>query len=100
MCSSDLSVTQKTDQGFAFIFRLIITPLLFFSGTYFPIENLPDWAQVVSWCTPLAHGVALSRGLALGVETPYALAHALILVAWTVGGTVVASILFRRRMLK
>ena len=94
------SVTQKTDQGFAFIFRLIITPLTFFSGTYFPIENLPDWAQVISWCTPLAHGVALSRGLALGVETPYALAHALILVAWTVGGTVVASILFRRRMLK
>jgi lipooligosaccharide transport system permease protein len=94
------SVTQKTDQGFAVIFRLVITPLTFFSGTYFPIENLPDWAQFISWCTPLAHGVALSRGLALGVETPNALAHALILVAWTVGGTVVASILFRRRMLK
>jgi len=94
------SVTQKSDQGFAFLFRLIITPLTFFSGTYFPIENLPDWAQFISWCTPLAHGVALSRGLALGVETPNALAHALILVAWTVGGTVVASILFRRRMLK
>ncbi|MFM7781772.1 MAG: ABC transporter permease [Candidatus Limnocylindrus sp.] len=94
------SVTQKTDQGFAVIFRLVITPLTFFSGTYFPIENLPDWAQVISWCTPLAHGVALSRGLALGVETPNALAHALILVAWSVGGTVVASILFRRRMLK
>jgi lipooligosaccharide transport system permease protein len=94
------SVTQKTDQGFAFIFRLIITPLTFFSGTYFPIENLPEWAQFISWCTPLAHGVALSRGLALGVETPNALAHAGILAAWAIGGTVVASILFRRRMLK
>ena len=94
------SVTQKTDQGFAFIFRLIITPLTFFSGTYFPIENLPEWAQFISWCTPLAHGVALSRGLALGVETPNTLAHAGILAAWAIGGTVVASILFRRRMLK
>jgi len=94
------SVTQKTDQGFAFIFRLIITPLTFFSGTYFPIENLPEWAQFISWCTPLAHGVALSRGLALGVETPNALAHAGILAAWAIGGTVVASVLFRRRMLK
>ena len=47
------SVTQKkTDQGFAFLFRLIITPLGFFSGTYFPIENLPFAAQVLSWCTP------------------------------------------------
>ena len=94
------SVTRKTDQGFAFIFRLIITPLTFFSGTYFPIENLPEWAQFISWCTPLAHGVALSRGLALGVETPNALAHAGILAAWAIGGTVVASVLFRRRMLK
>ena len=94
------SVTQKTDQGFATIFRLIITPLTFFSGTYFPIENLPEWAQFISWCTPLAHGVALSRGLALGVETPNALAHAGILAAWAIGGTVVASVLFRRRMLK
>ena len=94
------SVTQKTDQGFAFIFRLIITPLTFFSGTYFPIENLPEWAQFISWCTPLAHGVALARGLALGVETPNALAHAVILAAWAIGGTVVASVLFRRRMLK
>lgn len=94
------SVTQKSDQGFAFIFRLIITPLTFFSGTYFPIENLPEWAQFISWCTPLAHGVALSRGLALGVETPNALAHAGILAAWAIGGTVVASVLFRRRMLK
>jgi lipooligosaccharide transport system permease protein len=94
------SVTQKTDQGFATIFRLIITPLTFFSGTYFPIENLPEWAQLISWCTPLAHGVALSRGLALGVETPDALAHAGVLAAWAIGGTVIASILFRRRMLK
>jgi len=94
------SVTQKTDQGFSIIFRLVITPLTFFSGTYFPIENLPDWAQFLSWCTPLAHGVALSRGLALGTETPNALAHVLILVAWAIGGTLVASVLFRRRMLK
>ena len=42
------SVTQKSDQGFAFLFRLIITPLSFFSGTYFPIENLPFAAQVLS----------------------------------------------------
>ncbi|MEI6270979.1 MAG: ABC transporter permease [Chloroflexota bacterium] len=94
------SVTQKTDQGFAFIFRLIITPLTFFSGTYFPIENLPSWAQFVSWCTPLAHGVALARGLALGTEIPNAVMHVVVLASWAIGGVVVASILFRRRMLK
>ena len=94
------SVTQKTDQGFAVIFRLIITPLTFFSGTYFPIENLPEWAQFISWCTPLAHGVALARGLALGTEIPNAATHVAVLTAWAICGTVIASILFRRRMLK
>ena len=94
------SVTQKSDQGFAFIFRLIITPLAFFSGTYFPIENLPFAAQVLSWCTPLAHGVALSRALALGTPLTNIGFHLAALLLWGVGGTIAAIYLFRKRMLK
>ena len=94
------SVTQKSDQGFAFLFRLIITPLGFFSGTYFPIENLPFAAQVLSWCTPLAHGVALSRSLALGTPVTYAWFHIGALLLWGIGGSIAAIYLFRKRMLK
>jgi lipooligosaccharide transport system permease protein len=94
------SVTQKSDQGFAFLFRLIITPLGFFSGTYFPIENLPFAAQVLSWFTPLAHGVALSRSMALGTPVTYIWFHVGALLLWGIVGTVVAIYLFRKRMLK
>lgn len=94
------AVTQKSDQGFAFIFRLIITPLAFFSGTFFPIENLPPAAQVLSWCTPLAHAVALSRALALGAPLTFGWLHVLALLLWGVCGTIAAIYLFRRRMLK
>jgi lipooligosaccharide transport system permease protein len=94
------SVTQKSDQGFAFLFRLIITPLTFFSGTYFPIENLPFAAQVLSWCTPLAHGVALSRSLALGTPVTYVWFHVGALLLWGIVGTVAAIYFFRKRMLK
>jgi lipooligosaccharide transport system permease protein len=94
------SVTRSTDQGFAFLFRLIITPLGFFSGTYFPIENLPTLAQFVSWLTPLAHGVALDRALALGRPLTDAPLHIAVLAAWALGGTIAAAVLFRRRMLK
>jgi lipooligosaccharide transport system permease protein len=94
------SVTQKSDQGFAFLFRLIITPLAFFSGTYFPIENLPFPAQVLSWCTPLAHGVTLSRAFALGTPLTYGWFHVGALLLWGVGGTIAAIYLFRKRMLK
>lgn len=94
------SVTRQNDQGFAFVFRMIITPLGFFSGTYFPIENLPLPAQAIAWLTPLAHGVALDRAFALGRPLADAWLHIAVLLAWAIGGTAAAAVLFRRRMLK
>ncbi len=94
------SVTQKSDQGFAFIFRLIITPLTFFSGTYFPIESLPLPVQALAWCTPLAHGVALSRALAFGTPITNLWFHLAVLSMWALVGLTAAIVLFRRRMLK
>ncbi|MEY4388339.1 MAG: hypothetical protein RLZZ432_58 [Chloroflexota bacterium] len=92
------AVTQKSDQGFGFLFRLVITPLAFLSGTYFPVENLPPAVQGFAWLTPLAHGVALDRALALGLPLDGAWTHVAALAAWSVGGTVAAAVLFRRRM--
>ena len=45
-------------------------PLFLFSGTFFPISQLPDWLQPVAWVTPLWHGVELCRALALGTRQP------------------------------
>jgi len=42
-----------------------ITPMFLFSGTFFPLANLPVWAQKVAWCLPLTHLVALVRACAL-----------------------------------
>jgi lipooligosaccharide transport system permease protein len=45
---------------------LFITPMFLFSGTFFPIENLPLWAQKVSLIFPLTHLVNLCRAISLG----------------------------------
>jgi lipooligosaccharide transport system permease protein len=45
---------------------LFITPMFLFSGTFFPIENLPLWAQKASLICPLTHLVNLCRALSLG----------------------------------
>ena len=45
-------------------------PLFLFSGTFFPIDQLPDLLQVVAYLTPLWHGVDLCRSLALGTAEP------------------------------
>ena len=53
------TASQRTEQSFAIIFRFVITPLFLFSGTFFPIEQLPPLLQPIAWLSPLFHGVAL-----------------------------------------
>jgi lipooligosaccharide transport system permease protein len=45
---------------------LFITPMFLFSGTFFPAENLPLWAQHFASVLPLTHLVILTRALSLG----------------------------------
>jgi lipooligosaccharide transport system permease protein len=84
------AATQKTPDRFAAMFRFGITPLFLFSGTFFPIESLPEVVRPVAWVTPLYHGAALTRGLSLGTlldDPMLALAHVLVLVACVAAGT-------------
>ncbi|MDD2541414.1 MAG: ABC transporter permease [Desulfuromonadaceae bacterium] len=45
---------------------LFITPMFLFSGTFFPLGNLPGWAQLFAKTLPLTHLVELCRAFALG----------------------------------
>jgi lipooligosaccharide transport system permease protein len=94
------TASRKTEQSFAFIFRFIITPLFLFSGTFFPIEQLPDAIEWIAWLTPLFHGVALTRALAIGqpVDPVILLIHVTYLVVLAGIGTALALRTFRRRL--
>ncbi len=90
---------QTGDDGFNILFRLVLTPLMLFSGTFFPISQLPGWMQPVAWVTPLWHGVELSRGAATGGLTlGWGLLHAAVLVGFVVGGWYAAVRIFTRRL--
>jgi len=87
------SATQRTPEKFNAVFRFGITPLFLFSGTFFPISNLPAAIQPIAWLSPLWHGVELSRGLALGTiggDPLRALVHIAVLVAIFLAGTALA----------
>jgi lipooligosaccharide transport system permease protein len=58
------AATQRDPSGFNALFRFGVIPLFLFSGTFFPIEQLPDLLQVIARLTPLWHGVDLCRSLA------------------------------------
>jgi lipooligosaccharide transport system permease protein len=76
------AITVTKDTSFALIFRFGLIPLFLFSGTFFPITQLPAWLRPLAYLTPLWHGVALCRSLTLGTASPGgALAHVAYLVA-------------------
>jgi lipooligosaccharide transport system permease protein len=88
---------------FNYIFRFGITPLFLFSGTFFPVERLPGFLQSVAYLTPLYHGVALCRSLALGTvvaDPGAALVHLGVLAAFIVAGLVACLAAFQRRLSK
>lgn len=63
------TLTQKDGRSLSTLFRFLIVPLFLFSGTFFPISQLPDWLEPVAYATPLFHGVELVRKFALpGVD--------------------------------
>jgi lipooligosaccharide transport system permease protein len=45
---------------------LLITPMFLFSGTFFPLDNLPAWAQYLATALPLTHLVSVTRDLSMG----------------------------------
>ena len=68
---------------FSFFFTLFITPMFLFSGIFFPIETLPDWAEPIAWFSPLFHAAAMFRELfgVNGTDIASALGH----LAWLLG---------------
>ena len=93
------AVTREKDSSFAMIYRFLLIPMFLFSGTFFPITQLPDWIRPLAYATPLWHGVALCRSLTLGTpDLGSALLHVAYLTALALAGLLVAQRTYRRRL--
>ena len=93
------AVTQDRDTGFSVVFRFVMIPLFLFSGTFFPVSQLPPVIQPLAYATPLWHGVDLCRSLALGTATVGpVLLHVAYLLAVIGAGLWYGARTFRRRL--
>jgi lipooligosaccharide transport system permease protein len=94
------SATQEQEGGaFSAIFRFVVLPMTLFSGTFFPISQLPRAVQPLAWISPLWHGTELARGAALGTLQPVAAAgHLGYLVALLMVGVQLTRWQFRVRL--
>ncbi|MDQ3464702.1 MAG: ABC transporter permease [Actinomycetota bacterium] len=93
------SAGYESPSGFAALERFVIVPMFLFSGTFFPVSQLPEVLQWVAYATPLYHGVELCRALVGGTQTALdAVGHIGYLLLWVAGGVLAAFFFFRRRL--
>jgi len=85
---------------FTYYFTLVITPMTFLSGVYFPIAQMPDWLQAVGNVLRLKAAVDIVRPLVLG-EMPSDIVQPMaLLIAYAAAGYYVALVLTRRRFFR
>jgi ABC-2 type transport system permease protein len=86
----------KTPEAASAIANLIVLPMAFLSGAFFPLEVAAAWLRTISNVVPLKHLVKAMQAVMVRGEGPASVLPALgILVAFTVVVSAVAVRLFR-----
>lgn len=85
---------------FSYYTELVVTPMLFFSGVFFPLDHFPGWMKVLAEFLPLTHAVRISRAVYSGQPQPGA--------GWGLAGLLVLAVvvfavsirMMRKRLIK
>lgn len=85
---------------FTYYFTMVLTPMIFLSGVYYPTAQLPYWLQMITHILPLNAAVNLVRPLILGAWPVAPWLDIALLLGYTVLGFYMATVLTRRRLLK
>ena len=78
-----MASSMRSPEGFHAIINLIMMPMMFMSGAFFPIKNLPEWLKAFAIIDPMTYPVELARGIMYGVNELGELAW-IGLIAYTV----------------
>jgi ABC-2 type transport system permease protein len=94
---STISKTQQQAMMTAIFFFL--TPMMYLSGFVFPIENMPQWIQSITYLIPLRYFLIIVRGIFLkGVGLEILWPQALALFVWGLGVLTLATLRSSKRL--
>jgi lipooligosaccharide transport system permease protein len=82
----------KSIDNFNYVTSTVITPTFLVAGTFFPLDGLPQWAQIAGNFNPLHHTVELVRHASFGWEG--------MTDVWHVGALVLFALLMWRFAIK
>jgi len=89
-----LSSRMKDFHGFSLIMNLVVMPVFFLSGAFFPLDRLPGWLKWLVYVDPLTYGVDALRFCMVNTSTfPIGISLFALIVFGAVA-TVVGTLLF------
>ena len=70
-----LATRIRSMQAFQVVMQMLMFPMLFLSGVFFPVEGLPAWMNVLVKINPATYGIAPIRQVVLGVapDSPFSI---------------------------
>jgi len=77
-----VAATMNSIDNFSYVMSGVITPMFLVAGTFFPLTQLPQWAQWLAQLNPLYHTVELVRHAAFGFHGWADVGHAGFLVGF------------------
>jgi len=63
-----IGARMRSQQGFQLIMQLVIFPMMFLSGIFFPLTGMATWLEVLSKINPVTYGIDAIRQVFLGSE--------------------------------
>lgn len=63
-----LSSFAQTQHGVQMLINLLVFPLVFLAGVFFPVDSVPLWMEILSKTNPVTYGVDAIRQIVLGAE--------------------------------
>lgn len=70
---------MRTTESFGLLMQLLIFPMFFVSGAFFPLTAIPVWLEWIAKVNPLSYGVDAIRQVILGSQVPEVLLEQLSL---------------------
>lgn len=93
------SAVVPSIDSFNYIISAVITPLFLVAGTFFPLNQLPDWAHLAAAFNPLYHCVELVRHAAFGFQPAADLLHVGALALFAALMWMLAVAMMRKRLI-
>ncbi len=93
-----VTAVSRSYDFFLYYFTLVLTPMLLFSGVFFPLNGMPGWLQQGAQLLPLTHAIAMVRPLMTGMVPHDILLHTAVLLGYAVLALLLAGRLIHRRL--